>query len=126
MSLSGEEKRARLEKALAYGGGTHRMDDVVRMLKDGDAKLYENSGGCIITEVISLPLIKCVNYWLAAGELRACLALQDEIDAAAIRDGCEMATITGRRGWGRAAALSGWRLYGYTFWKPLNGPEKIP
>ena len=37
MSLSGAEKAHRLQKALEYGGGTHRLDDVVRMLKAGEA-----------------------------------------------------------------------------------------
>ena len=38
MSLSGAEKARRLQRALEFGGGTHRLDDVVQLLKDGKAK----------------------------------------------------------------------------------------
>jgi hypothetical protein len=117
--MTGTEKLARLEKALAHGGPTHTAADVVRLIEERRAQLWERRDGAIITEVHTFPLLKTVNYWLAAGDLNDCLALQSEIDEWARGEGCEVATLIGRRGWGRAAA--GWQLDGYSYRKPLGG-----
>ena len=121
MSLSGGEKAHRLQKALEYGGPTHRLDDVVRMLRAGEAHLFENEGGVIVAEIERYPLLRAVRYWLIAGELRDCLALEAEINEWAIGEGCSVALAMGRKGWGRVAAPTGWRPYLPTFYKPLRG-----
>ena len=121
MSLSGAEKAHRLQKALEYGGGTHRLDDVVELIKAGKAQLHERGDGCIVTEIEQYPLLKTVRYWLIFGELRDCLALEDQINEWAIGEGCSVATAMGRKGWGRVAAPTGWRPYLPTFYKPLRG-----
>jgi len=38
--LSPEEKRARLQKALEYGGGTHALADVIDLVKSGKAQFW--------------------------------------------------------------------------------------
>jgi hypothetical protein len=124
--MTGTEKLARLEKALAHGGPTHSPADVVRLIETRQAQLWERGDGVIVTEVQTYPLMKAVHYWLAAGSLHDCLALQNQIDDWARDEGCDMATLTGRAGWCRAAA--GWRLTGYAFRKPLGtfwGTESI-
>jgi hypothetical protein len=124
MSLTGAEKAHRLQKALDCGGhATHRMDDVVQMLRDGTAQLWEQGDGCIITEVQSFPLGKSVYYWLIFGSLHDCLALEPTIDAWAREQGCIAATAMGRKGWGRVAYASGWRPHFPTFYKPLVIPD---
>jgi hypothetical protein len=120
VSLSDDEKLARLEKALQYGGPTHRVSDVVQLINDKKAQWWSAGDGCIVTEVLTYPLFKAINYWLICGELRDCLALEEQINTAAIGHGCEVALAAGRRGWGRVAAPTGWRPHGYTFWKPLT------
>ena len=120
MSLSGGEKAHRLQKALEYGGGTHRLDDVVRMLKAGEAQLWENEGGVIVTEVNDYPLRKAIHYWLLAGELRDVLALEHEINPWAVEQGCTVATACGRRGWSRVAAPTGWKPWLPNFYKDLR------
>lgn len=120
MTLSCAEKRARLEKALAYGGGTHTVDDVVKLVADGRAQFWANEDGAIITEVHNFPRLKAVNFWLISGELRDCLALEDDVLAWAKNEGCTVATATGRKGWGRVAAPTGWRPHMYTFYKVLS------
>jgi hypothetical protein len=117
--MTGAEKAHRLQKALEYGGGTHRLDDVVRMLKAGEAKLWENAGGVIVTEVNEFPLRKVVHFWLLAGELRDVLALEDDVLPWAIENGCTVATGVGRPGWGRVAAKTGWRPWLPQFYKEL-------
>ena len=119
--MTGAEKAHRLQKALEYGGGTHRLDDVVRMLKAGEARLWEQGDGCIVTEVEQYPQLKAVRYWLIFGELKQCLALEDQINEWAIGEGCTVAVASGRKGWGRVAAPTGWRPYLPTFIKPLRG-----
>ena len=122
MSLSGAEKAHRLQKALDCGGqATHRLDDVVQMLRDGRAKLWEQGDGCIITEIHEFPLGKSIYYWLIFGELHDCLALEPQIDAWALEQGCRAATALGRKGWGRVAAPTGWKLHLPTFHKSLVG-----
>jgi hypothetical protein len=121
MSLSGGEKARRLQRALEYAGSTHRMDNVVEMIKAGEATLFENEGGVIVAEVNQFPLLKTVNYWLIAGELRDCLALEHEINPWAIERGCTMATGVGRPGWGRVAAKTGWKPWLPQFYKQLVG-----
>lgn len=116
--MTGAEKLARLERALAHGGRTHSVADVVRLIEEHRAQLWERGDGTIITEVQTFPRAKVVHYWLAAGCLGDCLALQSEIDEWARAEGCGAATLTGRRGWGRAAA--GWCLDGYSYRKPLT------
>ena len=55
MSLSNEEKRRRFEKALACGGNTHDVDDVVALVKEGKAQYWERDDGMIVTEIHDFP-----------------------------------------------------------------------
>lgn len=121
MSLSGGEKAHRLQQALEYAGPTHRLDDVVTLLRSGEAQLFENDGGVIVAEIHKFPLQKAVHFWLIAGELRDCLALEHEVLPWGIERGCTIATACGRRGWGRVAAPTGWRPWLPNFIKPLTG-----
>jgi hypothetical protein len=124
VSLTGGEKAWRLQKALECGGTqTHRLDDVVRMLKAGEARLFENEGGVIVAEINTFPLLKTVNFWLLAGELRDVLALEDEVLDWATASGCAMATAIGRPGWGRVAAPTGWKPHLPSFYKMLVTPD---
>jgi hypothetical protein len=124
VSLTGGEKAWRLQKALECGGTqTHRLDDVVRMLKAGEAQLWEQDDGCIITEVHTYPLGKSIYYWLIFGTLADCLALEPRIDEWAREQGCTNATAMGRKGWGRVAYSSGWRPHLPTFHKTLVTPD---
>jgi hypothetical protein len=122
--MTGEEKLARLQRALDYGGGTHRVADVVQLVREGKAQFWPPGGegdGCIVTEIHEFPLFKAIHYWLIWGELRACLSLEHEINPWAVEQGCTIATATGRRGWGRVAAPTGWRPAHPNFFKPLIG-----
>jgi hypothetical protein len=63
--------------------------------------------------------MKAVHFWLISGDLKDCLALEDDILPWAREQGCSVATATGRLGWGRVAAPTGWRKHRYTFVKDL-------
>ena len=120
MSLSTNEKLGRLQRALDYGGPTHRLRDVVEMLNDGRAKLWERGDGVIVTEMHEYPLLRSCHFWLVSGELHDCLALEAEIADWARGEGCTVATAMGRKGWGRAAAPAGWREWSPNFLKRLD------
>lgn len=85
--MTDDERRARMEKALQYGGGTHGIDDVVQLVKQNRAQFWSNGDGCIVTEVEQYPLLTMVRYWLIFGELKDCLALEDQINEWAIGEG---------------------------------------
>ena len=117
--MTENERKARMERALEYGGPTHTLADVAKDIRDGKAQWWSNGDGMIVTEVHTFPLLKAVHFWLIAGALRDCLALEHDILPWAIEQGCTVATACGRKGWGRVAAPTGWREFHPNFWKPL-------
>lgn len=118
--MTDEERGRRLIKALEYGGPTHRVSDVIDLYDQGKVQFWQNDEGAIVTEIHDFPLLKAVHFWLISGELKDCLALEDEILPWALEQGCTVATAAGRRGWGRVAAPTGWRLWNWNFIKPLT------
>src|SRR5262245_13582537 len=118
--LSDEEKRARFEKSLLYGGGTHNIADVVQLVREGRARYWPNGDGTIITEINTFPNMKTCHYWIITGVLADCLALDAEISEWARGEGCTLATAVGRKGWGRVAATYGWKPHMQTFVKDLR------
>lgn len=118
--LSDEEKRARFEASLRYGGNTHCVEDVVQLVRDGRAQYWSNGDGTIITELNTFPNLKTCHYWIITGALPDCLALDADISEWARREGCSLATASGRKGWGRVAAPYGWRPHMQTFIKDLR------
>jgi hypothetical protein len=119
--LSSEEKRSRLEKALALGGDTHTLADVVQLIRDGKAQYWEHGDGTVITELHDFPCRKAVHYWLVSGRLRDCLALEHDVNPWAIEQGCTVATAVGRRGWLGPLGKTGWRAAPtLNLWKPLT------
>ena len=117
--MTEEERRARLEQALHYGGDTHALGDVAQALKYGVAQWWQHEDGMIVTEVQNYPRVKAIHYWLIAGRLSDCQVLQPRIDAWAIEQGCHVATAMGRPGWLRAGG-EGWRVVGHSFAKDLR------
>lgn len=121
--MTKQEMQARFQKALDYAGNTHTVDDVLHMLDTGEAKCWTYQDGVIITTIDEFPQEKAVHYWLAAGNLRDCLALEHVINPDSIERGCTIATVTGRKGWGPYGARTGWKLKGHLFAKRLVGRD---
>lgn len=112
--------KARLDKALEFGGRTHTMADLVMLLRRGEAQWFGNGSACVVAEVLTYPQAKMLNFWLVAGELQACLALQDEVDEFGLREGCTRAVATGRCGWLPALTARGWKLSAYRYTRALS------
>jgi hypothetical protein len=113
--LSSEEKRARLQKALDYGGNTHDLADVIDLVRKGEAQFWENGDGSIVTEIYQYPRLKAISFWLMSGTIPDCMALEDDILAWAKTEGCTMAISTGRKGWLYHARKTGWRARPHMF-----------
>lgn len=122
--MTSAEKIARFEKALAQGGGTHNVADVMQRLEERKAECFPSPSrdSLIITEVLQFPRLRACNYWIVAGHLHECAALQPEIDEWARGEGCSVATATGRMGWLRLSQTpfgADWKPAGVKFVKDL-------
>ena len=98
-----------LEKALEHSLGTHTVGDVVAQILAGNAQLWEDEDALIVTEVQVHPRKRVLHIWLATGDMDACIALHHRILRWAQEEqGCELATLAGRRGWERVLGSEGW------------------
>ena len=121
--MTNDEKVRRFEKALAQGGGTHALNDVLDRVRENRACCWTNGDSVVVTEILVFPRLRAVNYWIIAGKLQECAALQPDIDAWAISEGCSVATATGRMGWLRLSETplgAGWKPAGVKFTKSLH------
>jgi hypothetical protein len=100
--------RPGLEKALALGGSTHTVDDVLDQIARGDAQLWVDDRAIVVTEVRQCPRKKVLYAWLATGELDACVTLLRRAVEWGTEQGCELAIATGRKGWTKPLRSEGW------------------
>jgi hypothetical protein len=115
------ERTARMETALRLGGDLHAVPDVVAAVKDGRAQFWGRDDGMVVTELQVFPSRRVLNYWLVAGRLRDCLALEPEIEAWALDHGASVATANGLPKWGHVGGRIGWREWHLrNYWKPLT------
>ena len=118
--MTDAEKRRRLQAALDRAGPMHAMPDLLERLADGRAQWWANRNGMVVTEVTPYPLVTACDYWLVAGDLQDCLAMQPDIDDWARERGCQVALCNGRRGWSKILPQHGWTLYGVSYSKTLT------
>jgi len=121
--MTNDEKVRRFEKALAQAGNTHTIADVMQRIEQNRACCWTNGDSVVVTEVLVYPRLRAVNYWVVSGQLQECAALQPDIDAWAISEGCGIATATGRMGWLRLSERplgAGWKPAGIKFTKSLH------
>lgn len=98
-----------LEKALSHSLGTHTVGDVVRQILDGEAQLWEEPDALIVTEVQQTPRKRVLHFWLATGDMTAVVDLHHRILRWGREEmGCDVATLSGRKGWTKALEEHGW------------------
>lgn len=97
-----------LEIALAHGGDTHSVEDVLQQIERGDARLWLGEDALIVTEIHDYPQRKVLHFWLATGEIASVVALSNTILAEGKKMGCAQATLAGRKGWERVLGADGW------------------
>lgn len=103
-----EDRVSGLEEALAFGGDTHTVMDVLDHIERGDAKLWLSDDALIVTEVHEYPRKRVLHFWLATGEIASVIELSHCILAQAKDDGFDQATLAGRKGWERVLGSQGW------------------
>jgi hypothetical protein len=94
--------------AIAYGGDTHSVADVADAVVRGDAQLWKNDRGIVITEIRHTPKYDTLHFWLAAGEKDATLQLMREAESWARTQGIRKLSAVGRKGWVRVLRNDGW------------------
>ena len=108
-----EEYRPQIESALAYSGGTHIFEDVVRGVVDGRMQAWINGDSIAITEIIVYPRKKVLHGFLASGNMRRVLEMVPSAAEWGRQQGCTAFTLAGRKGWQRGFGNRGWRTAFY-------------
>src|SRR5690349_17928534 len=104
----GDKLIGQIEEALAYGGHTHSLNDLVTACMSGDAQIHLGRESVAFTEIVSYPRARALHVWLVAGDLDELFGpILERVEAAAQHYGCDRLTLVGRRGWERAAAKIG-------------------
>ena len=96
-----ERLRPEIEKALKYSLNTHTFDDVVELVQQARMQLWPGKSSVIVTEIVLHPQQKCLNYFLAAGEMDELALMTPMIESWGKGLGCTRVTLAGRKGWQR-------------------------
>jgi hypothetical protein len=94
-----------IREALRRCGDPRTITDVVKAILSKEAQVWGNEEALVITQLAGA----YVHFWIVTGELEATLDLGDEIIEWARGLGYTKATATGRKGWAKVLANSGWR-----------------
>lgn len=100
-----------LERALAYTGGTHTLQDVRDLVEAGKLQLWIHGRSVIVTELEQYPQLRAVRFFLAAGDMHEVELLSNYVLHWAKNEmGCTRAGLIGRPGWARSfLKRDGWR-----------------
>lgn len=94
--------RKHIAAALEYAGGTHDIEHIRESVLRGDLQLWPGEKSAIITEIEQYPLKRCLNFFLAGGDLAELQRMTPDIEQwAKTMWGCSSAKLTGRQGWSR-------------------------
>ena len=114
-----EANRKHIEDALAYSGGTHKFDDVKRMIYEGKLQIWPAPRGCAVTEVVEYPQKRVLHIFLAAGDLEQFDDMLESAVAWAKSAGCVGITLSGRFGWQRVLKKHGFKPIQVVMEKPI-------
>ena len=101
MSFSANADRCRkwIVDALRYAHNSHTYEQVIDIVKRGDAQLWAFRDSAIVTEIIDYPQRRTLRFWLAGGNLKTLLEVEPKIRKWSILYRCEAVEIIGRKGW---------------------------
>jgi hypothetical protein len=98
-----------LAAALAQAGGTHRLEDVRRLVESGQAQFWAAADAAVVTVVEEDPCERRLLVWLAGGRLATLLGeMLPGVEAWARGQGCARLLLIGRAGWERAMKPMGY------------------
>lgn len=103
--------RSQIEAALKYADDSHAFQDIVDGVAAGELQFWPGPRSVIITEILTYPKYRALNFFLAGGDLLELEAMYTPIIDWAQERGCDRAILTGRKGWERSflTAKQGWR-----------------
>jgi hypothetical protein len=115
--------RPQIEAALAYEGGAHTYDDIVRGVENGAMRAWYGPHSIVITQVDEQPHQTALHFFLAGGVMAELEAMTDGILRWGDDQGCTVARFIGRRGWTRSfLARTGWKDTGLVIMeRAING-----
>ena len=109
MATNSTNLQRKFQKALDLAGGTHTIQDVIDLVRQGKMQSFHNDGALVITEVVEHPQCKALNVFVACGDLDAVMQLQPTIEKFGRDNGCDRMRMLGRRGWRSVLPRFGWR-----------------
>jgi hypothetical protein len=102
-----------ISAALQYASGTHTFEDIAEAVSRGEMQFWPGPHSAVVTEILSTPRKRIVNFFLAGGNLAELEAMEAPILAWAKEQGCTEALFIGRRGWERTfLTRKGWTSSG--------------
>lgn len=109
-----------IEESLEYALQSHTFDDVCRLVMMGHMQFFNFDNAFAIMEYKEYPRQKAYHCFLAGGDLQEVLACQYAIIEVARRAGCDIVSLSGRKGWERAFRNSGWEPLCTTLFKRID------
>lgn len=103
--------------ALESCGDLNTVEDVMQAILAKEAQVWGDRRALIITQLF--PDDSTVHFWITTGELDATLWWSEAVMSWARGLGYNRATLTGRKGWERVLADSGWRFQAVLLGKDL-------
>jgi hypothetical protein len=108
-----------LQAALEHGPQTHTLDDVRRAVEVGEADFWPGRKSAVVSEFITYPRAKALNFFLLAGDPRELITgLRPAIEQWGAERGCTLFLGFGspdRPSWGRVLKRHGyahaWSVY---------------
>ena len=89
-----------IEAALEYCRGTHRIEDIERLIAEGKLQFWPGKRSAVVTEILEYPQLKALNFFLVGGDLSELLEWEPSFIAWAKALGCtRISQVLGRRGW---------------------------
>jgi hypothetical protein len=93
---------------LAHAGRTHSLDDVLALIRAGDAQLWAGDAAAMVTLIEDDPCERRLLIWLAGGRLGELTdTLLPKAERWAKTQRCRRMLIIGRPGWERALKPQG-------------------
>lgn len=100
--------REPIERALAYGHGQMKFNDVLDYIKSGEFQFWSSENSCVITTIDMFPQLKQLTVVIGAGDLKEIDdVIRPVVETWAKNIKCDTMLIMGRPGWERA--LDGYR-----------------
>lgn len=98
-----------IEAALPYALDTHSIEDIEQGIAEGRFQFWPGQRSAIITELITYPRKRALNYFLLGGDLEELKEMEPSISAWAYAAGCTHVIGVGRRGFERVFADAGFK-----------------